>query len=70
MENLPAILRVRDLINKDDKIGYLGMCYSTFYTHVVNGDFPPKRLFGGSVKGWLRSDVDKWLESRPTEEEL
>lgn len=29
------------------------------------GRFPKRRRFGPGVTGWLSSEIDAWLESRP-----
>jgi len=35
----------------------------TIYRWVVAGTFPPKRA--GRGRGWLRSDVERWLSEGP-----
>jgi prophage regulatory protein len=38
---------------------------STLYRWIQNGDFPaPRRLGPGSV-GWLESEINQWIRSRP-----
>lgn len=29
------------------------------------GDFPPRRRLGAGIVGWLASEVEHWIESRP-----
>ena len=42
----------------------LGIGRDTVYRLVRSGRLaPPKKLAGGRASGWLRSDVDKYLES-------
>ena len=30
-----------------------------------DGDFPPRRKIGDGAVGWLESEVDEWIQSRP-----
>ena len=39
---------------------------STLWRWESNGDFPKRRKLGPRRVGWLRSDIDEWLQSRPT----
>ena len=37
---------------------------SAIYSRMAAGDFPPPLHLGPRAIGWLRSDIDAWIESR------
>ena len=42
-----------------------GLTPSTLSRYRRAGNFPPPRQLGPRRVGWLKSDVEKWLASRP-----
>ncbi len=42
-----------------------GLSRSTIYAKMAEGDFPRLIKLGKRAVGWLDSDIDEWLESRP-----
>jgi len=42
-----------------------GLSRSTIYAKMAEGDFPRPIKLGKRAVGWLDSDIDEWLESRP-----
>lgn len=42
----------------------LGISRESIYRWERSGLIPRRRAFGPATAGWLRSDVDAWLESR------
>ncbi len=43
----------------------IGLSRSTIYAKMAEGDFPRPIKLGKRAVGWLDSDIDEWLESRP-----
>jgi prophage regulatory protein len=43
---------------------YLKLSKSTLYNHIRAGGFVTAILLGVRARGYLRSDVDAWIESR------
>ncbi len=43
----------------------IGASRSTIYVWLSKGMFPKPRRLGVRRVGWLRSDIQKWLQSRP-----
>ena len=60
MPGWPRVLR-RELAAQ-----YLGMSPSLFTREVEAGTLPQPIQLVGTVKGWVRDDLDAWLEDRRT----
>lgn len=43
---------------------YLKLSKNTLYNHIRAGEFVTAILLGVRARGYLRSDVDAWIESR------
>ena len=43
----------------------LGISLATIDRLRVNGDFPAPRIIGAAAVGFLRSEIDAWLDARP-----
>ncbi|MEW8028723.1 MAG: AlpA family phage regulatory protein [Candidatus Thiodiazotropha endolucinida] len=57
---LQRILRGRSLLS------YLGCSNATFYRHFRNDpEFPKPVRLGAGMNGYLKDEVDTYLESRP-----
>ncbi|MQA89771.1 MAG: AlpA family phage regulatory protein [Gemmatimonas sp.] len=53
------ILRVSEVVRRT------GLGRSTVYDRESRGEFPVRRQLGGGLVGWLESEIDEWLQSRP-----
>lgn len=53
------VLRANDLTKR------LGISATTIWRLRQEGGFPPPRRLSAQSVGWLESEVDEWLESRP-----
>jgi prophage regulatory protein len=53
------ILRVRDLP------AIVGMSRTTIYEREARGEFPARRSLGGGRIGWLESEIQEWIRTRP-----
>lgn len=53
------LLRIRDLKEK------VPLGRTTIWRKERVGEFPARRDLGGGVVGWLESEVDQWIASRP-----
>lgn len=42
-----------------------GLSLSTIYRLEQNGGFPRRRVLGPNSVGWLASEINDWLTSRP-----
>lgn len=52
-------LQIDQLLHTEDVVRITGRHRCTIYRWVQAGAFPPKH--GGGGRGWLRSDVELWL---------
>ncbi|MGU9760313.1 helix-turn-helix transcriptional regulator [Serratia marcescens] len=43
-----------------------GLCRTARYELEKKGEFPARRNLGGRAVGWLYSEIQAWLASRPT----
>jgi prophage regulatory protein len=43
----------------------VGLSRTTLWRMERAGDFPARRIVGGGVVGWVESEVDQWITSRP-----
>lgn len=50
------VIRARDLKNE------VGLCRSSVYRLMARGEFPNHVKLGPNSVGWLRADIDAWLE--------
>lgn len=41
---------------------------STLYQMIAKGEFPKPRKLSSRSVGWISSEVDAWINSRPTNE--
>lgn len=53
-------LRTRDVLERT------GIGRTSLWRLERIGEFPPRRALSENVKGWLASEIDAWLASRPT----
>ena len=40
---------------------------STLWRWEESGDFPRRRKIGPRLTGWLRSEIEEWVQSRPSD---
>lgn len=52
-------------IRSDELTHMTGLSLSTIYRFERNGVFPRRRVLGPNSVGWLESDINDWLTSRP-----
>ena len=55
----PQILRANQVCQ------VVGLSRATIWRLQKQGKFPSSFQLGSRAVGWLRSDIDEWLESRP-----
>jgi len=53
------------VVRKGDLQGLLGLHFVTVMRMEAAGQFPPRRQLSDGTVGWLRSEVEAWLEARP-----
>ena len=53
------ILRAREVMHKT------GLSQTTIWRRERDGIFPRRRSLGNHAIGWLESEVDDWLQTRP-----
>lgn len=58
MNNIDSILRLPDVIKA------VGLRRSAIYEAVRSGDFPRPVALTARARGWLESDIMKWIRSR------
>lgn len=54
-----SILRLKDLQRR------ISLSRSAIYAKISAGGFPAPIALGPRAIGWLSTDIDKWIESRP-----
>ena len=62
------VMGIDQVLSTHDVERITGRHRCTIYRWVRAGTFPPKRAGGG--KGWLRSDVERWLNGNGSREGL
>ena len=55
---MPVILRLRDVIR------VVGLSRPTVYRMVKAGTFPAQVQLSAATVGWLRSEVEQWINER------
>lgn len=53
------ILRVRDVTER------VGLGRTSLWRKERDGEFPRRRVIGGGIVGYLESEIDDWIKSRP-----
>jgi prophage regulatory protein len=43
-----------------------GLARTTIWRHEQLGQFPRRRRLGANSVGWVKSEVEHWIRSRPT----
>jgi prophage regulatory protein len=43
---------------------FTGLCYSTIWNMEKKGQFPARRKLSAGRVGWLRSEVEEWIQGR------
>lgn len=52
------------IIRLPEVIQATGLSRSTIYLRMSKGDFPQSISLGDRAVGWLKQEVDQWLEER------
>lgn len=55
-------MRVLRLPEVEERVG---LHRTTIWRHERAGNFPARRQLGTNSVGWLESEVDEWIRSRP-----
>lgn len=53
------ILRVRDVTER------VGLGRTSLWRKERDGEFPRRRVIGGGIVGYLESEIDEWIRTRP-----
>ena len=54
-------------LKRGEVMNKLGMkSPSTLYRWINAGEFPAAKKLGGSSVGWLESEVNEWIQTRPS----
>lgn len=64
MKNNSTEKKTDRIIRKKELLAITGLSNMTIYRHEKDGKFPKRLCLGGSARGWLKSEVDAWLEER------
>lgn len=54
------------LIRPKELCQQLGVTKQTIWRWQKEGIIPPSKRIGPNCVGWFRTDIESWLESRPT----
>lgn len=52
------------VLKRAELVELLGCCYTTIFNMERAGKFPARRKLSAGRVGWLRSEVEAWIESR------
>lgn len=52
------------ILKLSDVIRITGMSGSSIYRGAANGTFPKQIKLGERSSGWLKSEIDQWLQER------
>lgn len=55
------------VIRKPEVLGRISLSDATIWRMEKAGRFPKRIQLGGNSVGWLKSEVDEWLEKRALE---
>ena len=53
-----------NIIRVDNLCKILCASRSTIYRLIKDGELPPRVTISPRIKGWLKSDIQQWLEDR------
>lgn len=53
------------ILRLDEVKSKTGLSKSAIYSRVSQGTFPRPRALGPKASGWVESEIDKWIETRP-----
>jgi prophage regulatory protein len=56
------------ILRWDDLVKITGLSKRTIARYELEGTFPKRRKIGKVAVGWLESEVDEWMLSRPVAE--
>ena len=51
------------IMKRQDVTKAVGLCYTTIYNMEKEGKFPARRQLAAGRVGWLRSEVEAWVNS-------
>lgn len=51
------------IMKKKEVCEVTGLCYTSIYNKEKVGQFPARRKLGVRAVGWVRSEVEAWIES-------
>ena len=57
--NCPRVMRLPEVLH------WCGISRSTLYEMAARGDFPPPVRISTRIVGWLSTDIEYWIRSRP-----
>ena len=53
-----------DILRLPDVKSRTGLSKSTIYLRISDGQFPPPISLGARAVGWIKSDIDAWLQEQ------
>jgi prophage regulatory protein len=65
LQRLVGILTEEQVLDADDVAKRIGVSRKTLLRLVSSGEFPSPVKVTGNRTGWLKSEFDSWLGSRP-----
>ena len=63
--NLKEYMHINRYIRKPEVRQIAGSSDSTIWRMEKRGQFPKRRQLGPNSVGWLLSEIEEWMESRP-----
>ena len=58
------------LIRIPDVVKYVGLCKATIYKLIAENHFPSPKKISSRAVGWLHSDIQEWIKSRPSNKSI
>lgn len=60
----PEVTLTSIMLNRKGVCALTGLCYTTIYTLEKKGDFPARRKLSPGRVGWIKEEVEGWINSR------
>lgn len=54
--------KMKTIMKRKEVCAVTGLCYTRIYNKMKRGEFPSSKQLGLRSVGWLRQDVQTWLD--------
>lgn len=53
------------IMKRQDVVAATGLCYTSIYNKEKRGEFPARRKLSATGVGWIRHEVEAWINELP-----